>query len=133
MQADAIGHVGDTETRARRSSSAVRIAEDAIAQAESLTLRFLRNVALHQTWKIQFELVSIALGVGTLDLTELALKARVHHFGCLGSGDLRTTPSFPSVGGKRTGKLSKYLKQKRHPGQISKVRRNPLSSASGSQ
>src|SRR6059036_1101847 len=104
MQADAIGHVGDTQTRARCSSGAVGIAEDAIAQAESFTAGFLRNVALHQTWKIQFELVSVALAVGTLDLTELTLKARVHHFGCLGSGDLPNIAVLPVYGGKKTRK-----------------------------
>jgi hypothetical protein len=33
---------------------------------------------VHHLWKIESKLVALALGVGTLDFTQLALKAGVH-------------------------------------------------------
>src|SRR2546426_3465999 len=104
MQANAIGDVGDAKTSACHGSGGIRIAKHTIAQAESFPLRFLRNIALDQTWKIQLELVSIALGVGTLDLAELALKAGVHDFGCVGCGDLPDIAVLPVDGRKKIRK-----------------------------
>src|SRR6185369_9526044 len=55
---------------------------------ESLATCALRGVAMHQFWKVEPKLVTVALGVRTLDFAQLALKARVHDGLSLGGGNL---------------------------------------------
>src|SRR5690348_10427636 len=88
MHANAIRHIGDTETRARQERGFVWASQDSVAQPISLSSRALRDVTVDETGKIQLELVSITLSVRALDLAQFALKTGVHHRRRLGWRDL---------------------------------------------
>ena len=88
MHPHAIGEVGQAQARAGQHPSAIGIPERTVAQPESLAPRSLRDAPVHQAGKIQSEIVSIALAVGTLNLAQLALETRVDDLGRVGGGDL---------------------------------------------
>ena len=65
----------------------VRVAEHPVSKALSIASAPLGLVPVDQLREVQLELVAVAHRVGTLDLTQLALEALVHHLRCLGIGD----------------------------------------------
>ena len=88
MQPNTIGQVRNTQARAGQNAGTIGIAEDTIAQAKSLAPRSLRHMSLHQTGKVQLELMAITLGIWALDFAQLALEAGVHDPGSIRGGDL---------------------------------------------
>jgi len=87
VQPNAIGKVRDAETGASQEARKVGIAEHAVAEAKSITLRSLCLVAMDEPREIQFEFMIVTLCVRALDLAQLALKAGVHDRARLGGGD----------------------------------------------
>src|SRR5437016_5697544 len=93
MNANSICCVSYAEARPSHRARSVRIFQNLIAQREPLFLSSLRGVAMNELWEVELELVSIALSVGTLNLAQLALKARVHNL----VGFTRCDPSHIAV------------------------------------
>src|SRR5207237_6698520 len=88
VQPNTIGEVRNTQARAGQNAGTIGIAEDTIAQAKPVAPRSLRGIPLCQTRKVQFELVSVTLGVWALDFAQLALEAGVHDAGGIRRGQL---------------------------------------------
>src|SRR2546423_936229 len=70
--------VCNAEARSSHNPGEVRVLKHFVLQREPLLARSLCRVAMHKLWKVELELVPVTLGVGTLNLAQLALKARVH-------------------------------------------------------